>query len=334
MGRKGTHLYFGGTNNLNEFSEQQATAYRADPSYYNQQVPSPFFNNPLVNSTGSLNSPTVPRWQLLLPYPQYTGVTVSNNPAANSIYNALQLRAEKRFSRGLQFLFTYVWSKSIDDSSSGGSGLNFLGAGGLSAIQDPNNRALERSVSAFDLPQVFQFSSTYELPYGRGRMFGSNVNPIVNAVLGGWQLNGIYRWDDGFPIGLGYNASVNLPNYGAQRPNLTGPLKVCGTGNLNQYFCDPGVAVAPAQYQDGNASRYIGTARIPGTNNITASLFKSFPLGFREGARIEFRLEAFNVLNHVQFAGPDTTVGDATFGKISAQANAPRQVQLGLKAYF
>ncbi len=334
VGRKGTHLYFGGINNLDELSAQQANAYRANPTYYNQQVANPFFGNPLVNATGGLASATVPRWQLLLPYPQYTGVSVSNNPAANSLYNALQLRAEKRFSKGLQFLFTYVWSKSIDDSSSAGSGLNFLGAGGLATIQDPNNRAIERSVSSYNLPQVVQFSFTYELPYGHGRMFGANVNPIVDFVLGGWQLNGIYRWDDGFPIGLGYNASVNLPNYGTQRPNLTGNLTTCGTGNLNQYFCNPGVAVAPPQYQDGNAPRYLTSARAPGTNNVTASLFKSFPLGFREGARIEFRLEAFNVLNRVQFGAPDTTVGDATFGRISSQANAPRQVQLGIKAYF
>ena len=147
-------------------------------------------------------------------------------------------------------------------------------------------------------------------------------------------MNGIYRWDDGFPIGLGYNSSVNLPNYGTQRPNLTGNLETCGTGNLNQNFCNPQVVSAPANYTDGTAPRYLTSARTPGTNNLTASLFKSFPLGFREGARIEFRLEAFNVLNRVQFSGPDTTLGDATFGRISSQANAPRQVQLGLKAYF
>ena len=78
----------------------------------------------------------------------------------------------------------------------------------------------------------------------------------------------------------------------------------------------------------------LSNARIPGTNNLTASVFKQFPLGFREGARLELRFEAFNVLNHVQFAAPDTKVGDATFGKITAQANQPRQVQLGMKVYF
>jgi hypothetical protein len=75
-------------------------------------------------------------------------------------------------------------------------------------------------------------------------------------------------------------------------------------------------------------------ARAPGTDNLTASLFKEVPLSFREGARLEIRLEAFNVLNRVQFAAPDTGVGDPTFGQITAQANQPRQVQIGLKLHF
>jgi hypothetical protein len=94
------------------------------------------------------------------------------------------------------------------------------------------------------------------------------------------------------------------------------------------------VAVEPAPYTDGDAPRVLSNARIPGTDNLTASLFKKIPLGFREGARLEIRLEAFNVLNRVQFAAPDTNVGDATFGEISSQANQPRQVQIGLKLYF
>jgi hypothetical protein len=103
---------------------------------------------------------------------------------------------------------------------------------------------------------------------------------------------------------------------------------------LNQYFANPQVAVKPAPYADGSAPRVLPNARIPGTDNLTASFFKEIPLEFRENARLEIRLEAFNVLNRVQFAGPDTNVGDATFGQITAQANQPRQVQLGLKLYF
>jgi hypothetical protein len=94
------------------------------------------------------------------------------------------------------------------------------------------------------------------------------------------------------------------------------------------------VAVQPAPYTDGNAPRVLPNARIPGTNNLSASLFKQVPLRVREGAKLEVRLEVFNALNRVQFAAPDTNAGDATFGQISAQANQPRQVQLGMKLYF
>ena len=127
---------------------------------------------------------------------------------------------------------------------------------------------------------------------------------------------------------------MNLPTYGTQYPDLLAPLQVAGTGNLNQYFANPQVAVKPAPYTDGNAPRVLPNARMPGTDNLTASLFKQVPLSFREGARLEIRLEAFNVLNRVQFAAPDTNVGDATFGQITAQANQPRQVQARIKTIF
>jgi hypothetical protein len=106
---------------------------------------------------------------------------------------------------------------------------------------------------------------------------------------------------------------------------------------LNQYFCGSNpssVLSVPAPYMDGTAPRYLPNDRVPGTNNLTASLFKQFPLGFREGAMAEVRLETFNTLNRVQFAGPDTAFPDPNFGKITAQANSPRQVQLGVKLYF
>jgi hypothetical protein len=128
--------------------------------------------------------------------------------------------------------------------------------------------------------------------------------------------------------------SVNLPTLRKSVPNLLAPLQVAGTGNLNQYFANPQVAVRPAPYTEGDAPRVLPNARMPGTDNLSASLFKEIPLSFREGARLHIRLEAFNVFNRVQFGAPDTNVGDATFGQITSQANQPRQVQLGLKLYF
>ena len=343
IGRKGTHLYaMGYANQFDALPPNVAEAFRVNPSYYLDQVSNPFYG--VIQGSADLSGPTIPRWKLYVPHPQYSagtgsGVSSSFVPWANSIYNAAQLRIEKRFSQGLQFQFSYTFQKSLDDSSLGSSGYSFL-TGGMATYEsnarDPNNLRLDRSLSAFSIPQIAQISFVYQLPFGRLRKYGANVNGFTDALLGGWQLNGIYRVDDGLPIQLGLcgGCSVNLPTYGAQNPNLSAPLQVAGTGNLKQYFVNPQVAVKPAPYVDGNAPRVLSNARIAGSDNLSASLFKQVPLSFREGAKLEIRQEVFNALNRVQFAAPDTNVGDATFGQITAQANQPRQVQLGLKLYF
>ncbi len=343
IGRKGTHLYaMGYADQFDALPPNVAAAFRADPSYYLAQVPNPL-QNALPNSP-DLSGPTIPRWKLFVPYPQYSngtasGISSSFVPWANSIYNAVQIRIEKRFSGGVQFLLSYTFQKSIDDSSLGSSGYSFLTGGSTtseSAARDPNNLRLDRSLSVFSIPQIAQLSFVYQLPFGHHRKYGANVSAWADALLGGWQFNGIYRVDDGLPVQLFLcgGCGTSLPTYGNQLPDLQAALQVAGTGNLNRYFSNPRVAVKPAPYSDGDAPRVLPNARIPGTDNLTASLFKEVPLGFREGARLQIRLEAFNVLNRVQFASPDTNVGDATFGDITSQANQPRQVQLGLKLYY
>ena len=343
IGRKGTHLYaMGYSDQFDALPGNVAAAFRAAPSYYLAQVPNPF-QEVLPDSPG-LSGPTIPRWKLYVPYPQYSsgsasGIGSSFVPWANSIYNAAELRIEKRFSGGVQFLFSYTFQKSIDDSSLGSSGYSFLTGGSTtseSAARDPNNLRLDRSLSVYSIPQIAQLSFVYQVPFGRHRKYGANVSAWADALLGGWQVNGIYRIDDGLPVQLFLcgGCSTSLPTYGNQYPDLLATLQVAGTGNLNQYFANPQVAVKPAPYSDGDAPRVLANARIPGTDNLTASLFKETPLGFREGARLEIRLEAFNLFNRVQFGSPDTNVGDATFGQIAAQANQPRQVQVGLKLYF
>jgi hypothetical protein len=343
VGRKGTHLYaMGFANTLDALPPNIADPFRADPAHYLAQVPNPFFGS--ISGSADLSGPTIPLWKLYVPYPQYSngagaGISSSFVPWANSIYSAAQLTVSKRFSQGLEFLFSYVFQKSLDDSSLASSGYSFL-TGGLATAEsnarDPNNLRLDRSLSTFSIPQTAQLSFIYELPFGSHRKFGTNLRPVADAFLGGWQINGIYRVDNGLPLQLALcgGCSVNLPTYGNQFPNLVAPLQVAGTGNLKQYFANPQVAVLPAPYADGNAPRVLSNARMPGTNNLTASLFKEVPLAFRETARLQIRLEAFNVLNRVQFAAPDTNVGDATFGQIAAQANQPRQVQAALKLYF
>jgi hypothetical protein len=191
-------------------------------------------------------------------------------------------------------------------------------------------------VSQYDIPHVAQFSYVYAFPFGRSKRWGSSLHPAVDAVLGGWQTNGIWRFDNGMPIALSVSNSRALPTYGAQRPNLLGPLTVnTGADWLNQYFTNPQNAVTPAAFTVGNAPRTIPTVRVPGTATTALSVFKQFSLtAMREGSFIEFRAEAFNALNHPQFGGPNTVVGSSAFGKITSQANGARQVQLGLKIYF
>jgi hypothetical protein len=243
---------------------------------------------------------------------------------------------EKKFSHGLEFLGNYTWSKSIDDSSVQGSNTTWLG--GFTSLEDPNNLELERSLSEYDIPQVLTFSYIYQLPFGHGQHWGAHWNRVADAVLGGWQTQGFWRFDDGQPIALSLSGGQPLPTYGGQRPNLIGTLKKnnCDeTCMINQYFADPQVAVKPAPFTVGTAPRTLGSVRAPGTQNASLSLFKEIPISkLGEAGHLELRLESFNALNHVQFCGPDAQVNTGTFGQITCQANSPREVQIAAKLYW
>jgi len=333
VGTKGTHLYFGGAGSINYLGPWVENLDATQIAQLNSFVNNPFFGV-ITNPASSLSNATVQQSQLAKPFPQFTGLSGNDPPWANSIYHAIQLRVEKRLSSGLQLLGTYVYSKSIDDSSVACGCTTWLG--GATSLQDPNRRYLERSYSQFDIPHVFQASYVYSIPFGRRQHWGRNINPVVDAVLGGWQTNGIWRFDNGMPIALSVSNSRPLPTYGAQRPNLVGPLtRNDGSNWLTQFFASPQNAVTPAPFTVGNAPRTVGTARAPGTATTALSLFKQFSLGaMREGSFVEVRAEAFNALNHPQFAPPNTVVGSTAFGTVTSQANSPRQVQLGLKVYF
>jgi len=277
----------------------------------------------------------VPAWQLQLPFPQFTSVSGDNAPWDNTSYNALQVKLEKRFSHGIQFLVTYTWSKSIDEGSlEGGAGE----LGSFTSLQDPNNYKLERGLSTFDIPQVFQFSYTYELPIGRGKALGGKANSVLNGFIGGWNTTGIWRFNEGRPEALGLIDGQSLPTYGGQRPDLVGRL-ACSSGSwssrLNDYFSNPQVVVTPPPYALGTAPRTDGSCRQPGQANANLSVFKDFSLAkMREGSRLEFRLETYNAFNHPQFGGPNTTLNSGSFGVITSQANSPRQAQAVLRLYW
>ena len=195
-------------------------------------------------------------YYLDLPYPQFPwGVSVDAPPIANSTYHSLQLTAEKRYSNGLQFLASYVWSKSIDDASAPDDNTTWLGS--FTSIQDPNKPWLERSLSTFDIPAVFQFTYTYDLPVGRGKKYFGNMPALLDAFVGGWKTNGIWRLADGRPLAMGLADGNSLPTYG-QRPNITRrPRRNGGKASgdpsswINSYFANPQVFRKPKPYALG-----------------------------------------------------------------------------------
>jgi Carboxypeptidase regulatory-like domain len=333
IGKKGTNLYFGGDNQLNilpisveNYSQDQIAAIQT-------YVPNPF-QGYITNPNSVLSGSQVQQFQLQLPYPQFTSVTTDVPPVASSIYNALQVTAGKNFSNGLQFLITYVWSKSIDDSSIQDDNTGFLGS--FVSLQDPNRPELERSLSTFDIPQVFQASYVYALPFGRGKAFGGDMPKVLDAIVGGWTTNGVWRYAAGRPLNMLTYDGTSLPTYGAQRPNIVGtPKRNHGHNWINNYFTNPGVFVLPPLYAIGNAPRSLASVRTPYVFNADLSLMKTFSLeSVRKGMSIEARIEASNAFNHPTFGQPDTSVDDPNFGVISYTSSAPRQVQLGIKGTF
>ncbi len=336
VGKKGTHLYFSGANYINHLGPQ-IEGYSLDQiNDLTNMVDNPFYGI-ITDPNSILSAPQIQELNLELPYPQFPGgVTTDAWPIANSTYHSLQLEAEKRYSNGLQFLATYVWSKSIDDSSVPDDNTTWLGS--FTSLQDPNKPWLERSLSTFDIPNVFQFSYTYDIPVGHGRGFFNQMPGVLDAILGGWKTNGIWRVAGGRPLAFSTYDGTSLPTYGAQRPNLVGkPKRTHGKDSvwINDYISNPQVVQLPPVYTLGDAPRATGAIRSPLSFNTSMSLNKDFSLAsVREGMTLELRLEAENALNHPVFGTPDTAVDDPNFGVINYTSNSPRQVQLGAKVTF
>jgi hypothetical protein len=367
IGKKGTHLYLGGFREMNFLGpdfDKEVRSGQLTPDDISQLIitdqPNPFFSptctpttdprNPnfICNPESVLSLPTISRYQLYLPYPQFAGFQGDSPPIANSIYNAFQLRAERSFANGLEFLVTYTFSKSIDTASATDDSISWLGGGttggGTIGVQDPNNLRPERAVSVFDIPQVLQFSYVYELPVGRGKPALSDANPIVNAIVGGWQTSATWRIDTGRPLLPSQSEGNPIPTYGL-RPSLSGRLgRASGDPEehanfpgctCTSYFSNPDALSDTPDYSLGTSPRTISNVRQPGTRLVDMSLFKEIPLGIvHEGMRLEFRAEAFNVFNHPQFAGPNANVDSGTYGLIRSTISDPRELQLGLKLYF
>jgi hypothetical protein len=278
------------------------------------------------------------------PYPQFGSVLVAE-PHANSIYNALQFRSEKRVRQGLAFLAAYTWSRSIDDNSA-----VFAGSVSPGVPQNSYDFRADRGLSDFQAQHRFVLSYLYDLPFGTDRKWLSNSG-IINRIFGSWQTAGIATMQTGSPFTISMpstQAGTTITSFGVPyRPD-----QVADPNKAGAVAANPGCS-APAQIHTPNSwfnpcafaspqNPFLGTAGRntvigPGLNNLDFSLLKDIP--FRhEGRRLQFRFEFFNLLNIPHFDIPGRTFGTAAFGVVQS-ANEygnkpPRQIQLGLRYIF
>lgn len=281
----------------------------------NDQVDNPFFGK---FSGGVLSGARTSRAQLLRPYPQFTNIIPIYSVGASSFYHALQVSATKRYTKGLQMQLAYTWGKSLDD--------------GLSH-QDSYNIRADRALSDIDVAQRATIAGVYDLPFGRGRHFGSGWNRATDLILGGWQANGITTFSSGTPIGISASNNAGIfnmairPNNNGQSGALSGPVQERLSGFFNK-----AVFSQPLAFTFGNMGPRVSDIRTDGIFNWDLSVFKNFRI--MERVTLQYRAEALNAFNTPRFGGPNTSVTSSTFGVITSQANAPRQVQMGLKILF
>ncbi|MDQ6663900.1 MAG: carboxypeptidase regulatory-like domain-containing protein, partial [Acidobacteriota bacterium] len=305
-GTLGRKLLLGNAPNLNQIDPK----YLSLGSALNDQISNPFYN---IITSGNLAGPSIPRYQLLRPYPQFASVTLSGDtPGAGSSFNALNAKYSQRFSGGLSAVATYQWSKAIDNTSE----TQAWEIGDVS--RNSFDRGSDRSVSGHDLPQSFVGTIVYELPAGKGKKFGSSMNKVANAALGGWQVATIARLSSGLPLQVSAPNTLSVYGFNVLRPNITN-LK-----NLNQgqrtpdHWFNTAAVTAPAPFTLGNAPRWLPNVRYAPIEQADVSLQKNFR--YREFLRAQLRAEAFNVANSVQFGRASTTVGAADFGRVTSYA--------------
>jgi hypothetical protein len=255
------------------------------------------------------------------PFQGFNNITYTT-PMDDSSYNALEMRAERRYSTGVALLVSYTFSKTLDI---GGEQL----IGDLN-LRDVNNVKAEHALSTQDVRNNFVASVVYDLPVGKGKRFDMG-NAVLNQVIGNWQVNGIFSDRSGQPFTP--QLGVSSANTGNARPNRIADGHLSSDQrNINRWF-DKTAFTVPAQYLYGNAGRDILTG--PGAVNLDASLFKRVHVPILgETGEVQFRTELFNSLNHPQFALPNARVDLAQGATISALSNSMRQIQFGLKVIF
>ncbi len=351
--------------NINQISDAQLAADRAAGVKLSASTTNPYYFTPgsTINGyapTGNSTSKTTSLAQLQLPYPQFTSVTVAQG-SGFSRYNALAVKVQKRVTNGLTVLTTYTWSANWD---------NLWGAGSqvysTYGPQDAFNPNAERSRALNNVPNRFTAAFSYDLPFGRGKMFLGRSAWYVNELVGGWQINDEWTMQNGVPLSViqtNLNSGLGTTGFGGsyQRPNLVGDahaaclsgrpqgrLGVTSYAAAQQPYVNVAAFAPAAPYTYGNAPRNLPCQQ-PGSNNSDISINKNFKITERVNA--QFRAEALNAFNTPQFGNPSatyvvgtpSTVGatpvaatgsSQTLGNVTTQINYNRIIQLGGRISF
>jgi hypothetical protein len=310
LGSKNTHLGLP-ESNLNQLPAADLAMGSALTS---PKVANPYYGQ--IPTSSSLGQKTIAPQQLLRAYPRFTNVALFRDNVGDSEYEALQMKLEKRFSRGLTFTFAYTFSKLIDDASTYFSQTIFTGPT-LTTIgaADASNRKLERDVSSGDIPRVFSAGWVYRIP----RWWKIN----------GWEIGGLVRVQagDAVPVTQATN-TLSAFGYAVQRPNRIGNPNAFANRSAGDWF-DKSAFLAAGQFSIGNSSR--NPVRGPGLQDADLMIGKMFRLS--ERVNLEFRAEVFNVSNTPPLNDPNGSFGSAAFGTITSAGN-PRDFEFAGKVRF
>ncbi len=276
---------------------------QATIDYLSALVPNPFAN--LLPGTG-LNGSTVSRQQLLMPYPEFTGITLQGPNAFSSYFESADVRIEKRYSHGITMLANFTYSKLISQDT----------------YKNDTDLAPEKRVAADDRPLRFVLSGSYQLPFGKNKRFDLHSS-LGNRIVGGWVLNSIYTNQIGAPLTFGNN----LIYFGGPLHNNPHP------SNLDAPIFDITRFDTKSADQLGSnihtfGTRY-GSLRQDGADNVDLSLIKNTPINDR--VNFQLRFEAFNAFNRPEFDAPNLSATSSAFGKITTQPNLPRSIQMAAR---
>jgi hypothetical protein len=262
----------------------------------------------------------------LRPVPDIGGISGTSSFGLGN-YNAMTVKLDKRLSRGLQFITSYTYGHALADT-----GTTLSGSPGL-GTKNALNTYDSYSSASWDIRHNFTTGFNYDIPFGRGKQFGGNLNKVVDIFAGNWQTNGILTLHTGQPYTLDANGCQQVGEnscFPDAVPGMNPNAAPAGGRTPSEYF-NTAAVTAPGALSGGNLGMQSNTA--PPTRTLDFSVFKDFPI--TERFRVQFRAESFNLTNTPQYNVPDLTLGDSNFGKITGTAaGSERHIQFALRVQF